>query len=94
MYLSFMIIHVNTVYWDVMPSSLVGRYQCLGQSCCRHLQDSRLNNATKLKDKYRLTLVSVGNTFQDLPQLCETAHNTEHYICDIRVTYINIVQFK
>jgi len=33
--------------------------------------------------------VSTGNTFQDLPQLCETADNTERYIqYDICVTYI------
>jgi len=67
MYLSFMIIHVNTVCWDVMPHSLVARYQCLGQTCCRHLQDRRVNITTKLKDRYRLTPVSAGNTFQDLP---------------------------
>ena len=30
--------------------------------------------------EYRRTPASVGNTFQDLPRLCETADNTEHYI--------------
>jgi len=30
--------------------------------------------------KYRRTPVSVGNTFQDLPRLHETADNTERYI--------------
>jgi len=29
---------------------------------------------------YRWTAVYVGNMFQDLPQLCETADNIEHYI--------------
>jgi hypothetical protein len=39
--------------------------------------------------------VSTGNTFQDLPRLRETADNTKHYIYrDIRVTYINTVQFN
>jgi len=48
-----MFIHVNAVYWDVMPCTLVGKYQCLGQTCCRHLQDIRTNHATKLKYKYK-----------------------------------------
>jgi len=29
---------------------------------------------------HRRTAVSMGNTFQDLPRLRETADNTEHYI--------------
>jgi hypothetical protein len=29
---------------------------------------------------YRCAPVSMGNTFQDLPQLHETVDNTEHYI--------------
>jgi hypothetical protein len=38
--------------------------------------------------------VSTGNTFQDLPQLRETADNTESYIKrDILITYINMVMF-
>jgi len=48
-----MIIRVNTVYWDVMPCTLVGRYQRLGQTCCCHLQYTRANHATKLKYKYK-----------------------------------------
>jgi hypothetical protein len=37
--------------------------------------------------------VSTGNTFQDLPRLCETADNTERYVQrDIRVKYINAVK--
>jgi ribosomal protein S28E/S33 len=48
-----MIIHVNAVYWDVMPCTLVGKYQCLGQTCCRHLHDIRANHATKLKYKHK-----------------------------------------
>ena len=30
--------------------------------------------------KYRWTTVSMGNMFQELPQLWKTADNTEHYI--------------
>jgi hypothetical protein len=48
-----MIIRVNAGYWDVMPCTLVGRYQCLGQTCCCHLQDIRANHGTKLKYKYK-----------------------------------------
>jgi hypothetical protein len=32
------------------------------------------------KTKYRCALVSMGNMFQDLPQLCETVDNTKRYI--------------
>jgi hypothetical protein len=46
-----MIIRVNAVYLDVMPCTLVSRYQCLGLTCCRHLQDIRANHATKFKYK-------------------------------------------
>jgi hypothetical protein len=31
-----------TVFWDVMPSSLVDVYQCLGGMCCLHLQGRRV----------------------------------------------------
>jgi hypothetical protein len=30
--------------------------------------------------KYSSAPVSTGNTFQDLPQVCETADNTDRYI--------------
>jgi hypothetical protein len=30
--------------------------------------------------QYSSAPISAGNTFQDLPWLCETAVNTEHYI--------------
>ena len=36
-----------------MPCTLVDRYQCLGQTCCCHLQDIRTNHARKLKYKYK-----------------------------------------
>jgi hypothetical protein len=39
---------------------------------------------------YRLAPVSVGNTFQDLLQLCEIADDIK---CYILVTYINTVKF-
>jgi hypothetical protein len=43
---------------------------------------------------YRCAAVSTGNTVQDLPQLRETADNTDCYILrDTRVTYINTVKF-
>jgi hypothetical protein len=32
------------------------------------------------KTEYGSATVSTGNTFQDLPRLCETADNTERYI--------------
>jgi hypothetical protein len=35
---------------------------------------------------YRWTLVSAGNTFQDLPQLRETADNTKRYTVIPRLT--------
>jgi hypothetical protein len=39
--------------------------------------------------------VSTGDMFQDLPQLCEPADNTECYTQhDICVTYINTVTFN
>jgi hypothetical protein len=40
---------------------------------------------------YRCAVISAGNIFQDLLRLCETADNTERYVC---VTYINTVKFK
>jgi hypothetical protein len=47
------------------------------------------------ENKYNSAPISASNTFQDLPQLRETADNTKHYICrDIRVTYINTVKFN
>jgi hypothetical protein len=37
----------------------------------------------------------MGNTFQDLPRLRETADNNERYTKrEIRVTYINTVMFN
>jgi hypothetical protein len=27
-----------TVFWHVMPCNLVDRHQCIGESCCLHLQ--------------------------------------------------------
>jgi hypothetical protein len=43
--------------------------------------------------KYCSAPVFAGNTFQDLPLLRETADNTERYmLCDILVTYINMVK--
>jgi hypothetical protein len=46
-------------------------------------------------DKYSSDHVSAGNTFQDLPQLRDTADNTERYILrDIRVTNINTAKFN
>jgi hypothetical protein len=51
---------------------------------------SRLLPLKSLK-KYKCTIVSTGNTFQDLLRLRETTDNTEHYI---RVTYINTVKFN
>jgi hypothetical protein len=42
-------------------------------------------------EEYRCAPVAAGNTFQDLPQLHETADNTE---CYIRVTYIDTVKFN
>jgi hypothetical protein len=48
-----------------------------------------------LSYSYSRAPVSMCNTFQDLPRLCETAYNTERYIKrDIRVTYINTVKFN
>ena len=44
--------------------------------------------------KYRRTPASTGNVFQDLSRLRETVDNTEHYICDIHVPYINMVKFN
>jgi hypothetical protein len=44
--------------------------------------------------KHWCALISAGNTFQDLPWLCETADNTECYIWrDIHITSINMVKF-
>jgi hypothetical protein len=44
---------------------------------------------------YSSAPVSMGNTFQDLRQLCETTDNTERYIYrDIHVTNINMVKFN
>jgi hypothetical protein len=44
---------------------------------------------------YSSARVSKGNTFQHLPQLRETADNTERYIQrDIRVACINTVKFN
>jgi hypothetical protein len=38
--------------------------------------------------------IPAGNTFQDIPRLCETADNFERNIyCDVRVTNINTVRF-
>jgi hypothetical protein len=39
---SFMVMIVQiVVFWDVTPCSLVGGYQCLGGTCCLHLQVSK-----------------------------------------------------
>jgi len=34
-------------------------------------------------DNIQVDPVSVGNMFQDLPWLCETMDNTEHYIYNV-----------
>jgi hypothetical protein len=41
--------------------------------------------------KYMCAPIFMGNMFKDLPWLCETMDNTEHYV---RVTYINTVKFN
>jgi hypothetical protein len=44
--------------------------------------------------KYSSAPISMGNMFQNLLRTRETVDNTKHYIQrDIRVTYINTVQF-
>jgi hypothetical protein len=44
---------------------------------------------------YRCAPIHVGNTFQDLPWLRETANNIKHYIYhDIHVTNINTVKLN
>jgi hypothetical protein len=44
---------------------------------------------------YSSAPVSTGDTFQDLPQLCVTADNTERYIQrDSRVTYVSTENFN
>ena len=49
----------------------------------------------KTATSYSSAPVAARNTFQDLPQLCETADNTECYTWrDIHVTYINTVEFN
>jgi hypothetical protein len=49
----------------------------------------------KRSDKHSSAPVFTGNTFQDLPRLCETADNIERYIhSDIRVIYINTVKIN
>jgi hypothetical protein len=29
-----------TIFWDMTPCSLVGRYYCFGRTCCLYLQDN------------------------------------------------------
>jgi len=49
----------------------------------------------KTATSYSSAPVATGNTFQDLPHLCETTDNTECYIWrDIHVTYINMVEIN
>jgi hypothetical protein len=37
----------KSVFWDVMLCSLVNVYQRFGKTCCRHLQDWRLSQASR-----------------------------------------------
>jgi hypothetical protein len=73
-------------------------YQRIGirGKLCSSIRTTKRNPKTRInvRAKYRRTVVSADNMFQDLPQLRETTDNTERYIRDIRVTYINTVQFN
>jgi hypothetical protein len=39
-----------TVFWDVIPLSLVARYQCFRGTCCLHLQDPEGRGSTFLRN--------------------------------------------
>jgi hypothetical protein len=60
------------------------------------MEDSSLLGSSAMSlVKYRCAPAPIGNMFQDLPRLRETADNTERYIFhDICVTYINMVKFN
>jgi hypothetical protein len=58
------------------------------------MRDTAVSNDKALKMKYSSALISMGNAFKYLLQLCETADNTEHCTQrDICVTHINTVKF-
>jgi hypothetical protein len=48
--------------------------------CTRHPEDGTCGVPQNAGELITCATVSAGNTFQDLPQLRETADNTERYI--------------
>jgi hypothetical protein len=78
----------------------IARYIAEGKAGFIHHMEKHTSLRSKLTatctvPKYSSAPVSTGNMFQDLPQLRETADNTERYILrDIRLTNINTVKFK
>lgn len=43
-----------TVFWDVIPHSVVDMYQCFKGTCCFHLQNRRWGQLVPLKCQYCL----------------------------------------
>jgi hypothetical protein len=64
-----------------MPNKLL----CLTENIYKYFIDYTKHNGVSHLQKndfriYRCAPVSMGNTFQDLPRLRETANNTKRYI--------------
>jgi hypothetical protein len=66
--------YVNCVLHSILLGTKLGQQQKL-QSSVTHNFLKSLSNFV-----YRCAPVSMGNTIQELPWLCETADNTERYI--------------
>jgi hypothetical protein len=83
-----------TLFWNVIPCSLVERYQCFGRTCCFHLQIRRVNHMGKQRYMERRK----GNRAHFLPYFpssftlhCVTSQTTVIFTQKLVSYYMNEV---